>query len=67
MKSLIHTDLSVAAKFSNTCRCIDDLLTLNNPDFQACIGQIYPQKLELKKTIQRAMTAVPTWILTLVS
>ena len=33
MKSLILTDLSVAAKFSNTCRYIDDLLTLNNPDF----------------------------------
>ena len=36
MKSLIQTDLSVAAKFSNTCRYIDDLLTL--PDFQVCVG-----------------------------
>ena len=52
MKSLIRTDLSVAAKFSNTCRYIDDLLTLNNPDFQACIGQIYPPELELKKTTE---------------
>ena len=50
MKSLIRTDLSVAAKFSNTCRYIDDLLTLNNPDFQACIDQIYPP--ELKKTTE---------------
>ena len=49
-KSLIRTDLSVAAIFSNTCRYIDDLLTLNNHDFQACIGQIYPPELELKKT-----------------
>ena len=49
MKSLIQTDLSVAAKFSNTPRYIDDLLMLNNPDFQTCIGQIYPPKLELKK------------------
>ena len=49
---LIRTDLSVAAKFSNTCRYIDDLLTLNNPDFQACIGQIYPPELELKKTTE---------------
>ena len=48
MKSLI----SVAAKFSNTCRYIDDLLTLNNPDFQACIGQIYPPELELNKTTE---------------
>ena len=52
MKSLIRTDLSVAAKFSNTCRYIDDLLTLNNPDFQACIGHIYPPELELKKTTE---------------
>ena len=52
MKSLIWTDLSVAAKFSNTCRYIDDLLTLNNPDFQACIGQIYPAELELKKNTE---------------
>ena len=52
MKSLIRTDLSVAAKFSNTCRYIDDLFTLNNPDFQACIGQIYPPELELKKTTE---------------
>ena len=52
MKSLIRTDLSVAAKFNNTCRYIDDLLTLNNPDFQAYIGQIYPPELELKKTTE---------------
>ena len=52
MKSLIRTDLSVAAKFNNTCRYIDDLLTLNNPDFQACIGQIYLPELELKKTTE---------------
>ena len=52
MKSLIRTDLSVAAKFNNTCRYIDDLLTLNNPDFQVCIGQIYPPELELKNTTE---------------
>ena len=42
-------DLSVATKFSNTCRYIHDLLILNHPDFQACIGQIYPPEFELKK------------------
>ena len=53
MKSLIQTDLSVAAKFSNTCRYIDDLLTLNNPDFQACRDRpkLAPE-LELKKTTE---------------
>ena len=48
----MHTDLSVAAKFSNSCRYINDLLTLNNPDLQACIGQIYPPELDLKKTTE---------------
>ena len=55
MKSLIQTDLSVAAKFSNICRYIDDLLTLYNPEFQVCIGQIYPPpplELGLKKTTE---------------
>ena len=41
MKSLISTVFSVAAKFSNTCRYIDDLLTLNNNDFRAYTRQIY--------------------------
>ena len=41
--------LPAAAKFNNTCGYIDDLLTLNNIDFQACIGQIYPPELQLKK------------------
>ena len=49
MKSLIQTGLSVAAKFS---RYTDNLLTLNNPDFQAYIGQIYSPELELKKTTE---------------
>ena len=51
-KSLIRTDLSAAAKFSNTCRYIDDLLMLNNSDFQAYIGQIYPPESEFKKSTE---------------
>ena len=48
MKSQIQDDISVAAKFSNTCRYIDDLLTFNNCDFQPYIGQIYPRIRALK-------------------
>ena len=46
MKFLTWSDISVAATFSSTC---DDLLTLNNSDYQACIGQIYSPELEPKK------------------
>ena len=44
--------LSIAAKFSNTCGYIDNLLTPKNSDFQACIGQIYPPELDLNKTTE---------------
>ena len=49
MKSLISTNFSIAAKLSNTCRYIDDLLTLNNLHFHTYIGQIYPPESELKE------------------
>ena len=52
MRTLIRTDFSVARKFSKTFRYIDDLLTLNNPEFSNFIGHIYPQELELKKTTE---------------
>ena len=33
-------------------RYIDDLLTLNNPSFQAAIADIYPHEVQLKKTTE---------------
>ena len=49
MKCLIKNK---AKHFSNTDRYIDDLLTLNNPSFEAEIGNIYPPELVLKKTTE---------------
>ena len=50
MKNLIKNNIILAKKFNNTMRYIDDLLTLNNNQFDAAIKDIYPQELQLKKT-----------------
>ena len=52
MKNLIKNNIILAKKFNNTMRYmyIDDLLTLNNNQFDAAIKDIilYPQELQLK-------------------
>ena len=52
MKNLIKNNIILAKKFNNTMRYIDDLLTLNNTQFDATIQDIYPQELQLKKTTE---------------
>ena len=56
MKNLIKNNITLAKKFNNTMRYIhvDDLLTLNNTQFDAAIQDIYPQELQLKKTTESA-------------
>ena len=54
MKNLIKNNIILAKKFNNTMRYIDDLLTLNNTQFDAAIQDIYPQELQLKKTTESA-------------
>ena len=54
MKNLIKSNIILAKKFNNTMRYIDDLLTLNNNQFDAAIKDIYPQELQLKKTTECA-------------
>ena len=54
MKNLIKNNIILAKKFNNTMRYIDDLLTLNNNQFDAAIKDIYPQELQLKKTTECA-------------
>ena len=44
MKNLIKNNIILAKKFNNTMRYIDDLLTLNNNQFDAAIKDIYPVK-----------------------
>ena len=38
----------LASQFNFTYRYIDDVLSINNQDFQNYIGQIYPTELEIK-------------------
>ena len=49
MKRLMRDNLHVAKRFGITFRCIDDLLTLNNPRFEEETSNIYPPELILKK------------------
>ena len=35
--------------FNETSRYLDDILTVDNPDFERYISEIYPPELELKK------------------
>ena len=46
----MKTDMDLAIRYSKTFRYIDDLLSINNADFENFIGEIYPSELELKNT-----------------
>ena len=50
MKGLLKDNITLAIKFSNTYRYIDDLLCINNKDFELSISDIYPIERILKKT-----------------
>ena len=38
----------LASQFNFTYRYIDDALSINNPDFEKYLGQMYPAELEIK-------------------
>ena len=40
----------IASQFNFTYRYIDDVWSINNPDFENYLGQMYPAELELKNT-----------------
>ena len=43
----IQTDIIEA--YNSTSRYLDDLLNIDNPDFEQMVGQIYPTELQLNK------------------
>ena len=53
---------SVGIRFNFTYRYIDDILSINNPEFENYLGQMYPAELEIIKTRQRASLLLLTWI-----
>ena len=56
MKELIKNNIIMARKFNCTMRYIDDLLALNNKNFEGAISDIYPPELQLKKTTECSTT-----------
>ena len=42
----------LASRFNLTYRYIDDVLSINNPEFGIYLGQIYPAELEIKDTTE---------------
>ena len=47
----------IASQFNFTYRYIDDVLSINNPDFENYLGQIYPAELEIKDTTESNTSA----------
>ena len=41
---------NLASQFNFTYRYINDVLSINNPDFETYLGQMYPRVLEIKDT-----------------
>ena len=58
IKSLLSTDRKwLASQFNFTYRYIDDVLSINNPDFENYLGQMYPPELEIKDTTETNTSA----------
>ena len=47
----------LASRFNLTYRYIDDILSINNPEFENCLGQMYPAELEIKDTTESTTSA----------
>ena len=62
IQSLLSTGRKrLASQFNFRYRYIDDVLSINNPNFENYLGQMYPLNLR-SKTRRRATLLLPTWI-----
>ena len=53
IQSLLSTGRKqLASRFNFTYRNIDDVLSINNPEFENYLGQMYPVELEIKETTE---------------
>ena len=58
IQSLLSTgQKKLASQFNFTYRYIDDVLSINNPDFDNYLGQMYPAELEIKNTTESNTSA----------
>ena len=52
IQSLLSTGKKqLASRFNLTYRYIDDVLSINNPEFENYLGQMYPAELEMTETV----------------
>ena len=45
-----HSKQDLVDQFNNTFRYLDEILALNNPDFQEIAKEMYPKELTLNKS-----------------
>ena len=58
IQSLLSTGRKqLASRFNFTYRYIDDVLYINNPEFENYLGQMYPVELEIKDTTESNTSA----------
>ena len=58
IQSLLSTGRKrLASQFNFTYRYIDDVLSINNPDFENYLGQVYPPEFENKDTTESNTSA----------
>ena len=58
IQSLLSTvKKHLASRFNPTYRYIDDVLSINNPEFENYLGQMYPAELEIKDTTESTTSA----------
>ena len=58
IQSLLSTGRKrLASQFNFTYRYIDDVLSINNPDFENYLGQMYPPEHEIKDTTESNTSA----------
>ena len=58
IQSLLSTGKKKLASYVNfTYRYIDDISSINNPDFENYLGQMYPAELEIKNTTESNTSA----------
>ena len=58
IQSLLSTGRKwLASQFNFTYRYIDDVLSINNPDFENYLGQMYPPEFEIKDTTESNTSA----------
>ena len=60
IQSLLSTGkkkLATPFNFTYMCRYIEDVLSINNQDFENYLGQMYPAELEIKDTTESNTSA----------